>query len=103
MQLRGHLRQWCLSPRPIWGDDGETVQGVAEGLADEFQPVQHPKGRDDMGGIGALASTCLEEAALTHPGQQRFKQELFRLPRDPPGPELPQHGVVEARVGQLEA
>jgi hypothetical protein len=73
MQLRGHLRQWCLSPQPIWGDDGETVQGVAEVLADEFQPVQHPDGRDDTDGIGALAPMCLEDAALTHPGQQPFK------------------------------
>src|SRR5688500_13081784 len=65
--------------------------------------LRGPNGRCDMGGIGALASTCLEEAALTHPGQQRFKHELFRLPRDQPGPELAQHGMVEARVGPLEA
>jgi hypothetical protein len=40
----------CLGLQPGWSDDGETVQGVAEGLTDEFQPVE----------ARMAAGTCVE-------------------------------------------
>ena len=92
-----------MGAQPVWGDDGETVEGVAEGLTDEFQPVEDTDGRQHMRGVGALAATSFEEAALAHPSEEGVKQQAFGLSGDEPGPELTQHGVVEARIGQLQA
>jgi hypothetical protein len=43
-----------------------------------------------------LASAGIEEASLVHPGQSCIELQRFSLPRNQPGPELAQHGVVEA-------
>jgi hypothetical protein len=76
---------------------------VAQGLTHALQSVQGANGRQHMGGVGALAAAHLEEAAFTYPGQQGVEQQLFGVPRQQPRPELAQHGMVEARVGQLQA
>jgi hypothetical protein len=53
----------CLGPQPVRDDDSETVEGVTEGLADEFQPVEDPNGCQHMRRVGALAPTGLEQSA----------------------------------------
>jgi hypothetical protein len=52
------------------------------------------------------ASTCVESVRWrprTHLSEEGVEQQQFGLPGDKPGPELAQHGIVEVRVGQLEA
>jgi hypothetical protein len=92
-----------LGAPPVWGADGETVEGVAEGFADQFQPVQDPNGRQHMRRVGPLSATRLEEAALARPSQEGVEPQEFGLAGDEPGPELTQHGMVDARISQLQA
>jgi hypothetical protein len=84
--------------QPGWGDDGETVEGVAEGLTDEFQPVKDTDGREDMRGVRALTDAPFKEATLARPSEEGVEQQKFGLAGDEPGAELAQHGMVEARV-----
>jgi hypothetical protein len=93
----------CLGPQPVRGDDGEAVEGVTEGLADAFQPVEDPNGGQHMHRVGALAPTGLEQPAGPELGHQGLKEELFRLPGHEPRPELARHGMVEAGIGPLQA
>jgi hypothetical protein len=73
-------RQRHLGAQPIRGDHRQTIQGMAQGVARALQPVQDPNGRQDMGRVGALASTGLEQSACTQLGQQGVAQELFCMP-----------------------
>jgi hypothetical protein len=54
-----------LGPQPVRGYDGETVEGVTESLADEFQPVEDPNGCQHVRRVGALAPTGLEQPGGT--------------------------------------
>ena len=76
---------------------------MAHGLTDPLEAVQHPNGRQDVGGVRALAATRFEEAAGSQLGQQGVEQELFRPPGDEPGPELAQHRVIDAGIRPLRA
>ena len=76
---------------------------MTEGLADQFWPVKDPNGHQHMRRVGALAATHVEEAARAHLSEEGVEQQELSLPGDEPGPELAQHGMVEARLSQLEA
>jgi hypothetical protein len=93
----------CLGPQSVRGHHRQGVQGVAEGLADEFQPVEDANSREVMRGVRALAATHVEEATLAHPSQEGVEPQESGLSGDQPGPALAQPGMVEARIDQLEA
>ena len=72
----------------ILGSAGETVEGVTEGLADQFQPIEDTDGRQDMRGGRALTTAPFQEATLAHLRQEGVEPQEFRLPSEEPGPEL---------------
>lgn len=65
---------------PGWGDGGDTVQGVAEGLTDACQPVEDANGREDLRGVRALTATHVEEATLTYPSEAGVEPQACGLP-----------------------
>jgi hypothetical protein len=52
---------------------------------------------------GQPEDLCTPAATFAHPGEAGVKQQEFGLSGDEPGPELTQHSVVEAGIGQLQA
>ena len=91
-----------VGPQPRRGHDRETVQGVAHGFPDQFEPVEGPDGRQNMGGIGALRPPCFEEVAFLQLPQQRLQEQVFRSPMDEARAELAQDRRIKAGIGQLQ-
>ncbi len=54
-------------------------------------------------GVLVIIDTLLKIAKLFSYAEEGVEPQAFGLPGDQPGPELAQHGMAEARVGQLEA
>ena len=114
------LRPWAAdTPRPggaialepVGGDPlgqpsrrrlGQAVQRGPQRLADCFQPVEPADGGQDVGGIGALPATGLHQPSLLEPNQQSVQQQRFLFSFDQSAPELTQHGIVEARIGEIQ-
>src|SRR5262245_20946514 len=65
---------------PGRGGHGETVQGVAHSLADEFQAIERPDGGQDMRGIGAVRATGLQKIVGLQVLQQRLEEQVRRPP-----------------------
>jgi hypothetical protein len=92
-----------LGLQPGWGDDSEAGEGVAAGLTDEFQPVEDPDGRQHVRGVRTWTAAPVEETTFAHPGAEGSQPQAFGLSGAEPGPELTQHGVVDAGSGHLPA
>ena len=74
--------------QPGRGHDGEAVQRKAHGFAHQFQAVERPDSREDVGGIGALGAPRFEQATLVEECQECLQQEVHRLPLDQTRAEL---------------
>ena len=49
---------------PLRGDDGQTVEGLAEGVPDILQAIDGTPARQSRRGVGALASAGFEPLAF---------------------------------------
>ncbi len=75
---------------------------MAQRFAHPLQPIEHAYCRQHMGGVGTLPPARLEETLLTAVGQQGVEEEVFVLPFHQTGTKLAQHGMIEARIGQIQ-
>ncbi|QCX76974.1 hypothetical protein C9F11_16570 [Streptomyces sp. YIM 121038] len=89
--------------QPVGGRSGECVERSAQGLDDELQPVQRPDRGQYVGGVGAGPAWRLQHSRLPGGLQDVVEDLLPRFRLDQPGAELAEYGVVEARVGKLQA
>ena len=78
------------------------VGAADHGLADQLEPVQRPDGRQDVGRVGPLPATRLEQPARLAGLEQFMQQAFLGATCQQARAELAQHRVVKARVGQLE-
>jgi hypothetical protein len=81
----------------------QCLQGCAQRLGEELQPVDRTHRREHVRGISALPTSGLEQSEFRQPGQQQVKRLLFRPVVDQPLPKSGQHRVIEPRIGQLQA
>jgi len=91
-----------LAPQPLGGDDGQSVEGMAQGLADTLQAIKGTDSSQHVSRVGALTAPGFEQLALPAALEQRIEQELFRMAVDQACPELAEHGGVEAWIRQLQ-
>ena len=88
--------------QPIGLGRGDRVEGGAQRLAQELEPVQLAHGGEDVGGIGALPAAGLEQAVgaarLEHP----LQQALLGAAGEQAAAEVAQKAEVEAGVAQLQ-
>ena len=89
--------------QPLRSGRRNGVEGGTHRLADEFQAVEAAHRRQDMGRVGALLAAGLDQAALVQVLQHDLKQILIAPSGKQTGPELAQHGEVEARIVKLQA
>jgi hypothetical protein len=68
-----------------------------------LQPVQVTDRHTDVGGVGALAPTPLQQATLAQPIKQERQQPLSLAIGEQPRAELGEHRGIEARVTKIEA
>jgi hypothetical protein len=59
--------------------------------------------RQNVGGVGALLAARLDQAAFAQALQHDLEQTLIASPGEQAGPELAQHGEVEARILKVQA
>ncbi len=74
---------------------------MAEGLADEFDPVEHPHRRQHLRRVSALPPPRLDQLPLAAPPQEGVEEEPLRVALDQPRAELDEHRGIEARVVQV--
>ena len=79
-----------------------SVRAARKVSPDQLQPVQCPNGRHDVGRVGPLPATRLEQPARLAGFEELMQQTFLGAARQQARAELAQHRVVEARVGQLE-
>ena len=53
----------CLRTQPLGYEGGQGIEGGAERLSDQLEAIEVAGGRQDVGRVGALAGTGLEQAA----------------------------------------
>jgi hypothetical protein len=88
--------------QPCTCTSGDTIEGLSEGFPDTFEPVQHLNRGQDVGRVGALATTRFEQPVLAEQRQHQVKDEQFSLAGNQPGTKLTQYRGVKARVGQFK-
>jgi hypothetical protein len=92
-----------VGPQPRWGSAGEAVQGVTHRFPDQFQPVERPDGRQNMGGIGPLRPPRFEEIAFLQTPQQRLQEQVLSFPLEEPRAELTQDGGIKPWISEFQA
>src|SRR5260370_21956919 len=79
---------WSKGTQPLWGNVGQGVEGCAHRLANAHHPVDRSYRCQDMGGIGALATSGFDESPFLEAGEQRFEYLILHLPFNPPRAKL---------------
>ena len=92
-----------LGTQPGGGGDGEGLEGVAQRLADQVEPVERAHRRQDGGRVGPLPAARLDQPGHLAAVEQGVEQELLRPARHQPRAEVAKDGEVEAGVDQLQA
>jgi hypothetical protein len=93
----------AMRVEPRRGDDGSTVEGLAEGFPDTRSAIDRTPARQPMRGVGALASAGFKLVAFAAAVQDGVEQARFGRPPDQPGAQLAEDRTVETRVGELSA
>ena len=75
---------------------------MAHRLAEQFEAVERMNRGQNMGRIGALSTTSLDQALVAQEGQQRVEEEPFSLARDQSSAELTQDRGIKARILKRE-
>jgi hypothetical protein len=87
--------------QPCRGDGGQIVERRPQRLSDEFQPMEHADGRQDMRRIGALRPTRGEHPQSPTAFQELRSEELFS-PAGEQAAAFAQDGTVEAGVREVK-
>ena len=91
-----------MRAEPIGGRDGEHLERMPQGLAHQFYAIEGPDGREDMRGVGALASLRLQEALLAEPLQEEVEHALLGTTGPQPAAKLAEDGVIKAGIVERE-
>src|SRR5512143_427571 len=67
-----------LLPQPVGSGHGETVEGMADCLADALQAIQRTNGAEHMGRIGSLPATAGQPLLLATRVQEGIEHRLLR-------------------------
>jgi hypothetical protein len=86
---------------PLRGDDGQTVEGRAEGCPDPLHAIAGTHARQSMRGVGALASAGVAPLAVATAVQDGLEQALFGGAQDQPGTNLAEDRAVDTRGREL--
>ena len=80
----------------------QGVEGGAERRADQFQAVEVASGGQDVGRVGALAGTGLEQSAVLTGLHDLVQEDALRPTGGEAAAELGEDGEVESGVVELE-
>ncbi|GAA2974330.1 hypothetical protein GCM10010446_68280 [Streptomyces enissocaesilis] len=108
LAVHAHLPPIAFAPlcrhhlvQDLWRGAGQLLQHGADRLAHQFQPRQHPGGRQDVGGVGALPTAGLDQVGFLQPLHCEVKQTVGAAVLGEPVTEVTQDAVVEAGIVQL--
>ena len=93
----------AVQGEPLRGDNGQTVEGIAEGVPDTLSASDGTHTRQYLRGVGALASAGFAPLACAAAVQDGIAQALCGGPYDQPGAQLAEDRAVEAGIGALQA
>jgi hypothetical protein len=91
----------AMRVEPRRSDDGQTVEGIAEGVPDPRSALDGTHARQSTRGVGALASAGFEPLACATAVQAGIEPALFGGPHDHTGAKLASNRAIETRVSAL--
>jgi hypothetical protein len=75
---------------------------MAQRFAHELQPIERTHCREHVPRVSSLATMRFEQSMLAELLQEHVQQQPFGTIVNQPTPELAEHGVVEARILELQ-
>ena len=90
----------AVGQQPVWDDDGERIERVAQRGSDTFQAVERTDGGQHVGGVAALPTSRTQQATRAKLGQQGVVQHILSLPVHQPLAKLTQHRGIKASIHQ---
>src|SRR3954452_2438427 len=71
---------------------------MAQSLAEQFEAVEGMKRGQNMGRIGSLSTTSLDQALIAQEGEQGVEEEAFSVALNQTSAELAQHRGIKAGI-----
>ena len=98
-QHTAHISRSARAQQPRWRDHREAVERGTHGFADPFEAIEGSDSGEDMGAVGVLRTTGLQDPQIAALLEQRVKQDVFHATGNQPIAEGTEHTEMKARIG----